>query len=153
MENWCLWFRLAGWCFTWGSWDNFWASSLSAILIASFLCLRGWGKLLYDSNWDLLSFPVDLFHGGVKIYWRPPSISFAIFHLAAPSFFLSEHVLVPLAYRWWCHPFYLWIGCIHGMNGTKGNHGGFRYFLKFVLPLNISVKFWGLKRVVSVQSK
>jgi len=39
------------------------------------------------------------------------------------------------------------------MNGTKGNHGVFRSLLKFFLPLNISVKFWSIKRVVSVQSK
>ena len=104
----CLWFRLAGWCLTWGSRENFWASPLLAILVASCICLRGWDEFLCDSNWDLLSFPMDPFHGDIKIYWRPPAISFAIFHLTAPNYFFREHVPVPLAYRWWCHPFSLY---------------------------------------------
>lgn len=45
------------------------------------------------------------------------------------------------------------IGCINRMNGTKGKYGLFRCFLKFVFPLNILVKIWDIKGVVSVKLK
>lgn len=148
----CLLHTSCLWCFMWGSQENFWPSSLSAILITSCVCLNGWDEVFCDSNRDLLSSPVDFFHGDIKIYWWSPGISFAIFHLTGPNYFLREHVPIPLAYRWWCHHFSL--QRVHSRkNGIKGNHGGFRCFLIFVLPLNISVKFWGIKRVVLVQSK
>ena len=98
----CLWFWLAGWCFTLGSRDSFWASALWAVRIAFCVCLRVWDEVLSDSKRDLLS-SMDLFHGDIKIYWWSPGISFAAFHPAASNYFLRERVPVTLAYRWWCH--------------------------------------------------